>query len=408
MAETSSFRISLSNRSSESRIFLREHGMSLIMLIFIVGLTATAYLIHALNSNMVKIERDKKTAKVLAEAKSALIGWAASRTTLTQLGQLSCPEDTTLIGLPTEGNAKSSCTLPAVGRLPWRSLGLENLRDGNGDNLWYAVSPGFRNTNINSDNTPAQLTVDGVAGSAVAIVFSAGPPLAGQARTFPTIADPPNVTQYLDLTNNDGDITFISTGTTNSFNDRLLTISHNELFSGVEKRVANEVLKCLDIYSSAPVASPPPIPAIGTYPWPAKLDPSTAPAYVGTSDNFIGRLPDYPMGGNWSGACSIPIGGTGWWSNWKDMVFFALADGYKPTTTTPGCGTCLTVSPPSTTQDKRIVVMVAGQKLGGQMRSTNADKGTLANYLEAPNSGGSTLFTQQSTTSGFNDVVVYH
>lgn len=89
------------------------------------------------------------------------------------------------------------------------------------------------------------------------------------------------------------------------------------------------------------------------------------------------------------------------------MVFFALADGYKPTVITPGCGACLSVSPPSVAADKRVVVLVAGRALAGQTRSTSADKGTLTNYLEAINSAGGVSFTQQNVTSGYNDVVVY-
>lgn len=384
----------------------KQSGAALIIFFLVLILVGTTVLFSVLNSNSIKIERDKKTAAALAEAKTAIIGWAATQTTLTKLGQLPCPEDTTLIGLSTEGNAKNTCTLPAIGRLPWRSLGLADLRDGNGDKLWYAISPGFRSTAINSD-TPAQLTVDGVAGSAVAVVFSPGSTLGGQTRPTPTSATPPDITQYLDLSNSDGDNTFVTSGAAASFNDRLLTISHSELFAVVEKRVANEVLKCLDVYASVPVAVPPPIPPVGAYPWPAKLDAAMPPTYVGTVNNFFGRVPDYPMGGNWSGACSIPVGGTGWWLNWKEMVFFALADGYKPTIAIPGCGACLTVSPPSAAADKRVVVLVAAQKLAGQVRSTSADKGTLTNYLEAPNNAGGVSFAQQNVTSTFNDVVVY-
>jgi hypothetical protein len=383
----------------------KQKGIALIIFALILALAATAFLVSQLDGSGVKIERDKKTATALAEAKVALIGWAAKQSTLTQLGQLPCPEDIALIGSATEGTAKSACTLPAIGRLPWRSLGLGDLKDGNGDQLWYAISPGFRSTTINSD-TPAQLTVDGVAGSAVAIVFSPGSPL-GQTRPIPTNTIPPDVTQYLELSNNDGDNTFVTVGPVAGFNDKLLTISHDELFYAVERRVANEVLNCLNVYASSPVASPPPVPPIGAYPWPAKLNPLLAPAYVGTVNNFFGRVPDFPMGGNWSGSCSIPVGGTGWWLNWKEIVFYALADGYKPTIATPGCGTCLTVSPPSAVADKRVAVLVAGQKLAGQVRTANTDKGVLSNYLEAPNSAGGVSFAQQNVTPVFNDVVVY-
>ena len=384
----------------------KQRGIALIIFALILVVATTTFFVSQLDGNDIKIERDKETATALAMAKTALIGWAATRTTLTQLGQLPCPEDTTLIGSPTtEGNAQTICALPATGRLPWRSLGLGDLRDGNGDKLWYTISAGFRSNTINSD-TPAQLTVDGVAGSAVAIIFSPGLPL-GQVRPTPTNVTPPNVTQYLDLANNDGDDTFVTTGTAISFNDRLLPISHDEMFAVIEKRVANEVLKCLNVYASAPVATPPPIPPVDAYPWPAKLDAAMPPAYVGTVNNFFGRMPDYPMGGNWSGACSIPVGGTGWWLNWKEMTFYAVADGYKPTTSVASCGTCLTVSPPSAAADKRVVVFVAGQKVGLQVRSSNSNKGDLTNYLETPNSAGGVSFTQQSSTPIFNDVVVY-
>lgn len=387
-----------------------QQGMTLILLVFIIGMAATAFLLNALNANTVKIERDKKTAAALMQAKQALISWAATQPSLTKLGQLPCPENTSLIGMPTEGTSQNTCTLPAIGRLPWRTLGLEDIRDGNGDKLWYAISTGFRSTNINSD-TPAQLTVDGVAASATAIVFSPGRALAGQVRQLPTIANPPDITQYLELTNNDGDNTFVSMGAADTFNDRLLTISHDELFAVVERRVAGEALNCLNAYAlnpvSGPPSPPPPIPPVGAYPWPAKLDSTAPPAYVGTVDNFFGRLPDFPMGGDWAGSCSIPVGGTGWWLNWKEMVFFALADGYKPTVATPRCsGGCLIVSPPSALADKRVVVLVAGKMLAGQVRTSFIDKGNLANYLELPNSVGIS-YAQQNANGGFNDVVVY-
>jgi hypothetical protein len=380
-----------------------QYGSALIIFMLILLLAGTTALFSVLDDKGVKLERDKKTAAALAQAKIAVIAWAVKSATP---GQLPCPEDTSLIDTVNEGTAKASCILPAIGRLPWKSLGIGDLRDGSNEKLWYAISAGFRTSPINSD-TPAQLTVDGVAGSAVAIIFSPGSALGGQVRSIPTNASPPDVAQYLDLSNSDLDNTFVTLGAANSFNDRLLPISHKELFAVVEKRVANEVLRCLNSYASSPVAAPPPTPPVGTYPWPAILNPALPPTYVGTVNTFFGRVPDSPMGGNWSGSCSIPIGGTGWWLSWKEMVFFAIADGYKPTITTPLCGACLTVSPPSVVADKRVTVLVSGKKLGMQVRSSDSDKGTLTNYLEAPNDAGAVSFSQQKMTSTFNDIVVY-
>lgn len=372
-----------------------QQGMALIVLVFIIGLAVTAWLLYALNANQLKIERDKKTAAALAEAKAAIIGWSAKNGTP---GKLPCPENTASIGTVNEGQQQAACSNvnPTIGRLAWRTLGIGDIRDGYGERLWYVLSPGFQGA-PNSD-TPAQLTVDGVAGSAVAIIFSAGPVLNGQVRPTPTAATPPDVTQYLDLTNNDGDNVFIASGALGNFNDQLLIVSHEDLFNVVERRVAGEALNCLEIFAGG---------AGGTYPWPAQLDALAPVDYTGDIGASIGRLPDSPMGGNWSGACAIPVGGGGWWLSWKEQVFFSIADEYKPTGAAVACGSCLAVNPPSAAADKKVVVMVSGRTMTGQTRVSNLDKGTLANYLEAPNSGG-VSFSQHPSTPTFNDVVVYH
>ncbi len=379
------------------KLLRKQRGMALIMLVFIVGLAATAYLMHALNPTTVKIDREKKTAAALAEAKDALIGWSIKNNTP---GQLPCPEDTSLIGGLIEGQASSTCSNSSstIGRLAWRTLGLGDLRDGYGERLWYVLSPGFRSGIINSD-TPAQLSVDGQPASTVAIIFSAGPALSGLSRPFPTAATPPAVTLYLDLSNNDGDNNFVTSGDAVSFNDQLLLVKQDELFKEVEKRVAGEALNCLRLFALANG---------GKLPWPDKLDPTAFVDYIGDVDVLFGRLADSPMSGSWSGGCKIPVGGTGWWLNWKEQVFYALADEYKPTGAAVGCGACLTVNAPFANVNKKVVVLIAGKALAGQNRFTSLDKGTLSNYLEDVNSIGGVLFVKQNATTIFNDMVVYH
>ena len=216
----------------------KQKGAALIIFTVIFALATVALLISQLDGNAIKVDRDKKTAAALIEAKRALIGWSITRN---NPGQLPCPEDTSKINLPTEGDAMTNCnTLPAIGRLPWRALKSGDLRDGHGERLWYVISPGFRVSPISSA-TAAQLTVNGVPNSAVAIIFSAGPPLPGQARPTPTNTLPPNPAQYLDQSNNDGDGVFINMSPTNTYNDQLLTVSHNELFSVVLPRVLGEI-----------------------------------------------------------------------------------------------------------------------------------------------------------------------
>lgn len=217
----------------------KQKGLALIVLVFILVIATTAYLVSTLDSASIKKEREIKTTVALAQAKATLMGWAIRQNSP---GQLPCPEDTTKIGTIDEGVSQTSCSLvnPVIGRLPWRTLGYGDLKDGNGDRLWYVISTGFRDSPINT-NTNAQLSINGTP-NIVAIIFSVGIPLSTQSRPTPTAISPPDVTQYLDVPNNNPNNTaFLSAPATNNFNDRIISITHTELFSLVARRVLREI-----------------------------------------------------------------------------------------------------------------------------------------------------------------------
>jgi hypothetical protein len=158
------------------------------LLILLVMLSVGAVLLAYGSTTEVgrAVKSDVRTRAALEHARQALIGRAigdASRP-----GSLPCPD------ADGDGSADlftgSSC--PAyIGRLPWRTLGLGDLRDEHGETLWYALSPGFRDhpsaPPLNSD-TRGTLTV--YSGSdatpmtkeAVAVIFAPGSALSGQAR----------------------------------------------------------------------------------------------------------------------------------------------------------------------------------------------------------------------------------
>lgn len=223
----------------------KQNGAALIIFTVVLSLFVLIFAFKTLNGKELEAIKNDKTAKALFEAKNALLGWTVIRgaTGVAGMpGQLPCPEDTTLIGTPNEGNALSTCNsaLPVIGRLPWKTLGLGNLRDGNGDKLWYVLSSGFRNSPINSMTT-GQMNVNGVPNAAVAIIFSPGLSLAGQTRPTPTSASAPLVSDYLDLENGDGDVDYSTNGPINTFNDQLLLISQAELFRIVERRILRQI-----------------------------------------------------------------------------------------------------------------------------------------------------------------------
>jgi len=292
----------------------RQHGAALMVMLVIMIIGAAAILVSALSSSSLQIERDKTTAAALAQARDALIGRAVAD--ITSPGSLPCPDiDDTGIAQSTVGQPGGNCP-NYIGRLPWKTLGLPDLRDGSGERLWYALSPNFRDyvslNHINSDSQ-GTLTISGTltANNVIAIVFSPGSTLSGQSRsatqsaacttTGTTVAASWCATNYLEGRNADPrtatspNTTFQSAGST--FNDQMITITHDQLFQPVETRIGREAKNCLDDYAAS---------SSSKYPWAAPVSDSTN---TGTYNTLFGRLSSTPninihtgSGGNGSSA----------------------------------------------------------------------------------------------------------
>ena len=455
-----------------------QRGAVLMVMLVIMVVGSTTVLVNSLNANDLKIARQQQTVAALAKAKDALIGYATAvklaRTctgnNCARPGDLLCPDT------DNDGDAESSCgnadgstgQAARLGRLPWKTLGIPDLRDGNGERLWYAVSNNYKNntrsTNILNGDTPGTLTVRDMGGSilyngltttgtgAVALIISPGAVLQRLGATSPQnrsctigvncdatekcLTSPASSTpkcnpiNYLDIANSEDNAAFADS-TENGFiqgiirdnagntilNDQLLTITQDDMMYVIQNRVAAEVRQCLVAYAAA---------NNGRYPWPAHVD-ETFPTYSDKQNNLFGRIPDNldqtnstsstTMNDRWPASCNthervdgnnVPAA---WWNNWKELVFYGLADAYKPalsgTAFTPcsTAGACLTVNSLSTNANVKFVVIVAGPALSGQVRSTSTDKKTPSNYLEGSNSAGGTVFTDQPSSATFNDVL---
>ncbi|HUO43844.1 MAG TPA: hypothetical protein VMT94_02895 [Burkholderiales bacterium] len=227
----------------------RQAGYAALVLVVIIGLTLAALFVTSLNAAALHNEQNRKTLNALALAKQALIARAATDQSLP--GSLPCPD--------TDNNGSADLfagnNCPSyIGRLPWRTLGLPDLRDASGERLWYALSPNFRDyvgiVAIN-DSTAGTLSVTGVApvANVAAIVFSPGSALPGQARdSAANQLDPDN---YLESTNATGGPAFTSQAASDSFNDQLITIAVADLMPMVEQRVAREMMTILQNYKTA-------------------------------------------------------------------------------------------------------------------------------------------------------------
>ena len=251
-----------------------------------------------------------RNADVLGLAKAALIGHVAQRAARSgenNPGRLPCPEAPGSAGGPNEGVAAGNCTLPAVGRLPWRTLGIDKLVDAAAEPLWYAVSPGWALVppgttplTIHS-NSIGQLAVDGEPNAAVALLIAPGPAFSVPAapgcaaRMQSRSALPPNVRDYLECENasSPADVNFASRGPAGSFNDHVVRVTAADLLPAIEAAIAHrierEIVPLLKgVYASAAWGASPANPV---FPYAAPFaDPATS-NYQGAAGTFRGLLP---------------------------------------------------------------------------------------------------------------------
>lgn len=405
----------------------RQRGAAFLLSVFILAIIGVSAFIALARGTQSDIDADRVTAAALAEAKAALIGYAAavSLTGPERPGDLPCPD------LDNDGVSDTPCSTEAtsLGRLPWRTLGIRDLRDGSGERLWYAVSARFRNNPRSSCATPTDpnclnsdargtltvrasddaLIADGanpdpfVPSGAVAVLIAPGTVLTRQGAAQPqsrecdpntncdtsgrcTLSPPTNTptcnpANYLDVAvagTAEDNANFVE-ASTNGFimgpvragsdvivNDRIAAVTFQDLMSQLEKRVIREVRNCLDQYASL---------NSGRYPWAADTTAS------GTSNDFAdvnnlrtGRIPDTmsatstsgtpAMSDSWPTTCSFTQGA--WWNNWKLHVFYAVADTFKPGSGAPGlpCLSCLTIDTASgLVPDARYFLAIAGTRL---------------------------------------------
>lgn len=334
-------------QSSFSPIARHERGAAVLLLVVTLLIGAAAVFYGLTSATAPDIERDRKTAEALAIAKAALIGYAAGaafdyNAATNRPGDLPCP-DTDDDGTPYAGSfGPTNCNTQArrIGRLPWKTLGLPDLRDGDGERLWYAVSTNFRNSTrlactaptdagcLNSD-TRGTITVRDASGTikhnatntdpansgVIAVIFSPGAALRRQDGTLQnrtcaggagcnasglclgTTTPKCNAVNYLDTSGAEDNVNFTD-GNTNGFingivrdasgniivNDRLAVITYQDLIPQLEKRVVMEISKCLTAYAKS---------NFGRYPWAAPVTNVATPFSDGITT--FGRIPDQPF-----------------------------------------------------------------------------------------------------------------
>lgn len=303
-----------------------QQGYAAITIVVVVGIAATALLMSSFDSTALRNEQERKTTAALALARQALIGRAAWDNA--RPGSLPCPDvnNDGVLTMNVDYLGGGNCASNS-GRLPWRTLGLPDLRDANSERLWYALSPNFYDAAgvTIKDTTIGTLSVTGTtpATNVVAIIFSPGPTLDGQLRD--TVANQNSVANYLDGANAAGGPAFTSQAASSNFNDRLAYIAVSDLMAVVERRVANEVTAALNSYFQA----------TSLLPTPADINCVTGGnstlCVPSGSTAAPGRLPSNGAAGLWPSL----LGFNTWFdSSWRASLSYSVA---PECTTTPAC-----------------------------------------------------------------------
>jgi hypothetical protein len=275
--------------------------------------------------------------------------------------------------------------------LPWKQLGLPDLRDGRGERLWYALSDNFHagaTPPLNSD-TKGTLTITGTspASNVIAVIFSPGSVVGSQVRDT---ANQNNVANYLEGGNETGiaTSTFTTGAITNTFNDRLLAVTGADIMTPVEKRVAKEILALLTAYRTA----------AGYYPWADNnFDGISNSSVRRGGPPLVSASPASPL--NWGSTIPNPVTPVvpGWMiaNQWWRVIYYAVAGDEAPS----GSGGMLDVDG----NNARVVLFTTGPAVAGDGRpSTNPFPGYWCDYLENPVSGNNcndndTFWTPTST-----------
>lgn len=303
----------------------RQRGAALMVMLVIMVVGAATFLVSSFSNFGLQIVRDQHTAIALAQARDALIGHAVTYTDY-PLGNLPCP-DTDDDGTADAGGS-DNCP-QYIGRLPWKTLGLPDLRDSAGERLWYTLSRNVRRyalvRPINSD-TNGTLNVTGTKAenNLIAIVFAPGSNVDSQSRsgaqsvlcttTGTTILENRCAANYLEGSNDDPspgsapNVNYQNANTGVTFNDQIVTVSRDQIFSAVEKRVGHEIKNVLNTYYTA----------WGAYPFAAPFSNPSTSSFTGQASPAIyyGLL---PIGDiiipNWASIPVVTFSGSGSYSS---------------------------------------------------------------------------------------------
>lgn len=358
------------------------------LLVFVAILLAAMCTLAVKAMEHAQPARNRITAAALAEAKEALIGYAGSykethlHVPFYMNGYLPNPDmgpGNSLEGITSGSFSGNGTDRSVIGKLPWKTLKIPPLRDGQNECLWYIVSGRFKNnppTDALNWDTQGQINVldangNRIASNLVALLVAVGPALDGQNRTLIDASHSQcggnyDARNYLDAYNVTdallGEVNYFSGTSNNSraggdnnknfilassahYNDQMAFITVQDLFRSIVHRsdFYNQINALLNDSSF--------IDALG------KVAISSGKGTSNVDCNSVGNADNRTF-------CN----------NWKEMLLLTQLSAPAP----------ITIDGSATPACKRVLIF-GGQKTATQIRISGSDKALPANYLEGSN-----------------------
>jgi type II secretory pathway pseudopilin PulG len=394
--------ISVSRRLATRHV---QCGQAFLLMLLVLGIFATTLAYRFVWSVNSTVKSDLRSETALAQVREALLGYAAAHAT--RPGRLPCP-DTLNIGFAGTCSALGSPPSIRIGRVPWKSLKLADLRDGSGEQLWYAVSRNFAANSIINSDTAAEYTAIGTspANNVVAVVFAPGPVLAAQLRdatvapcstTGTSMARNLCAANFLEGGNADGSANFVTGLANDAFNDKLIVITHDMLFKRVLQRVAYHARKVLiDYYTSN-----------AFFPTANAYSDATGLCTVATTQ---GRFALPPTSLTGTGLCTDSASWSGanleaWFANnqWNNHVFYAVSAVCIDAASAAACAAAGSLTVTGKSSNSRALLIATGGAYTGQGRPC----ASVSDCLEDPeNVNGDSVFVTPTASSTNNDQLI--
>ena len=230
-----------------------QQGVALLLFVIALVLAASAMLLKNLNRAQTEAAAARHTQQQLKRARDALVGYALNGADSPgsmniRPGRFPCPAYT-LDGVSAPACPPTPGGYIQPGRLPWRTLGLAELRDADNEPLWYVPDIQFSSTQkINSNIGTTALHIDAGANPLVAVILSPGSALSKQSRPAGNLAAQLDPRRYFEDVNALAATAYVTEPANSSaaFNDRLLAIRLDRFMPALERRVLRELAMSLN------------------------------------------------------------------------------------------------------------------------------------------------------------------